>query len=97
MAWCDLLIDITASTTSIQRISQLSASLTHVLSGPLLIILSFAQMLLAFGTSMSSWITHEARVCSDEAFDINVCRAQGFFIVAGIHLGITTYAARRDL
>src|SRR5206468_2300220 len=45
----------------------------HPSSGPLLIMLSFAQMLLAFGISMSSWITHEAKVCSTEAFDINVC------------------------
>lgn len=51
--------------------------------------------MLAFADTMSSWVSLRDLHCNSEALYVNICRAQGFFLVAGSHLLITSYASPR--
>ena len=47
--------------------------------------------MVAFGNTISSWVSVEDLHCNPEARYVNICRAQGFFIVFGSHVIISTY------
>lgn len=61
-------------------------------AGPLILILGFGQLMIAFANTISSWTSLYNMHCSSEARYKNICRLQGFFIVSGTHFIITSYA-----
>ena len=61
-------------------------------TGPLIVVLGAGQAMVAFATTMSSWVSLHDLHCNSDSLYVNICRAQGFFLVAGSHLLITSYA-----
>lgn len=55
-------------------------------------MLGAGQAMVAFANTMSSWVSLHDLHCNSDALYVNICRTQGFFLVAGSHLLITSYA-----
>lgn len=53
--------------------------------------MAVGQCMLAFGVLMSSFGSLHDFHCNPETRWRNTCRAQGFFVLAGLHVTITTY------
>ena len=58
--------------------------------GSLVIFMAAGQCMLAFGVLMSSFGSLHDFHCNPETRWRNTCRSQGFFVLAGLHVTITT-------
>lgn len=93
---CILVVILTAANKKTMKwpgaLRTATSARPHTTPGPLILIIGIGQVMIAFGNTVSSWISLHDMHCNSEARYINICRFQGFLIVSGTHVVITTYA-----